>query len=156
VGEELERALARLHDMGARIALDDAGAGYARLQQLMRVRPDIVKLDRSLVSYRDPGARVAVGDVPARAHALATGEAGQILRTDVDVDRAERRAMASAGYNGVLLVPLEAGGAIQGLVACYRRRARPWSRESVARVHARALPLAAALSGGGLTVAEGA
>jgi EAL domain-containing protein (putative c-di-GMP-specific phosphodiesterase class I) len=288
VGEELERALARLHDLGARIALDDAGAGYAGLQQLMRVRPDIVKLDRSLVSGvahdprraalvasfasfatqtggavcaegledpadlrvaadlevayaqgfllgrpapafapadcvtarpfaaalrgglrtfdsaprnlttslggsvperlasiiataanadrvdlwrldrragdlvavrapdRDPGARVPLGDVPARAHALATGEAGQILRTDVDADRTERRAMASAGYNGVLLVPLEAGGAILGLVACYRRRARPWSRESVARVHARALPLASVLSGGGLTVAEGA
>ena len=34
---------------GARIAVDDAGAGYAGFAQLVRVRPDVVKLDRSLV-----------------------------------------------------------------------------------------------------------
>jgi hypothetical protein len=31
------------------VALDDAGAGYAGLQQLIRVAPDILKLDRTLV-----------------------------------------------------------------------------------------------------------
>jgi len=286
IGEELELALAHLHDVGARVALDDAGAGYSGLQQLMRVRPDIVKLDRSLVcgvaldparaalvaafasfasqtggavcaegiedaadlraiaeldiAYaqgyllgrpaatfapatpaaaapvaaplrgglraleraprdlttclggsvperlatliaaaatadrvdlwrldrragelvavrvpdRDPGARVALGDVPVRAHALATGAAGQVLRTDVEADRTERRDLAIAGYSGVLLVPIEDGGVVLGLVACYRRRARPWSREAVARVRARALPLTAVLSSGGLTLAE--
>jgi EAL domain-containing protein (putative c-di-GMP-specific phosphodiesterase class I) len=34
---------------GARIAVDDAGAGYAGLNQLMRVQPDVIKLDRSLI-----------------------------------------------------------------------------------------------------------
>jgi EAL domain-containing protein (putative c-di-GMP-specific phosphodiesterase class I) len=286
-GDELEQALAHLHDAGARIALDDAGAGYSGLQQLMRVRPDIVKLDRSLVcgvaadparaalvasfasfatqtggavcaegiespedlraiaeldvAYaqgyllgrpartfappasvaaapvastlhgglralddaprdrttslggsiperlatligaaagadrvdlwrldrragdliavrvpdREAGARVALRDVPVRAHALATGDAGQVLRTDVEADAIERRSLAAAGYQGVLLVPVEEGGVVLGLVACYRRRARPWSREAVARVRARALPFVSVLSGGsGLTVAE--
>ena len=46
----LELALTALRARGARIALDDAGAGYAGLQQLIRVRPDIVKVDRSLVA----------------------------------------------------------------------------------------------------------
>ncbi|WP_445151763.1 EAL domain-containing protein [Baekduia sp. Peel2402] len=287
LGEELEQALARLHDAGARVALDDAGAGYSGLQQLMRVRPDIVKLDRSLVSGvasdparaalvasfssfasqtggavcaegiecprdlraiaeldvayaqgyllgrpaatfadpspeaavsvaaslrggvraldqarrdrttslggsvperlatliaaaagadrvdlwrldrragelvavrvpdRDPGSRVLLGDVPARAHALAHCEAGQVLRSDVEADRVERRALADSGYSGVLLVPIEDGGVVLGLVAAYRRRARPWSREAVARVRARALPLTSVLSStGGLTIAE--
>jgi EAL domain-containing protein (putative c-di-GMP-specific phosphodiesterase class I) len=286
VGDELQDALRRLQSAGARIALDDAGAGYSGLQQLMRIRPDIVKLDRSLVcgvsrdparaalvasfatfatqtggavcaegiedpadlrtiadleiAYaqgyllgrpaaafaptdcvaarpvaaslrgglrafdltprdqttslggsvperlativaaaanadrvdlwrldrhagdlvavrvpdRSPGARVPLRDVPARAHALATGDAGQILRTDVEADRTERRALAAGGHHGVLLVPLDESGVVLGLVACYRRRARPWSRESVVRVRARALPLAGVLSGGGLTVAE--
>jgi hypothetical protein len=63
--------------------------------------------------------------------------------------------LAAAGYQGVLLVPLEESGVVLGLVACYRRRARPWSRESVARVRARALPLLSVLSsGGGLSIAE--
>jgi diguanylate cyclase (GGDEF)-like protein len=46
----LEYAVSRLRERGARIALDDAGAGYAGLHQLLRLRPDVVKLDRSLVS----------------------------------------------------------------------------------------------------------
>jgi hypothetical protein len=46
----LELELVALRERGARIALDDAGAGYAGLQQLIRLRPDIVKVDRSLVA----------------------------------------------------------------------------------------------------------
>jgi diguanylate cyclase (GGDEF)-like protein len=45
----LEARLAELRARGARVALDDAGSGYAGLQQLIRVAPDILKLDRSLV-----------------------------------------------------------------------------------------------------------
>lgn len=48
-GADLERALHDLRARGARIAVDDAGAGYAGFAQLARVRPDIIKLDRSLV-----------------------------------------------------------------------------------------------------------
>ncbi|MEA2310629.1 MAG: diguanylate cyclase, partial [Solirubrobacteraceae bacterium] len=52
----LERRLAELRARGARVALDDAGSGYAGLQQLIRVAPDILKLDRSLVDgvHADP------------------------------------------------------------------------------------------------------
>jgi diguanylate cyclase (GGDEF)-like protein len=45
----LEKALLELRARGARIAVDDAGAGYAGLQQVMRIQPDIIKLDRSLI-----------------------------------------------------------------------------------------------------------
>jgi diguanylate cyclase (GGDEF)-like protein len=57
----LEKRLAELRARGARVALDDAGSGYAGLQQLIRVAPDILKLDRSLVhgAHADP-ARVAL------------------------------------------------------------------------------------------------
>jgi GAF domain-containing protein len=44
----LADALADLRERGARIAIDDAGAGYAGLKQVMWVRPDIVKLDLEL------------------------------------------------------------------------------------------------------------
>ena len=59
--ETLAGAVAELRDRGARIAIDDAGAGYAGLKQMMRVRPDIVKLDRDLIKriHADP-ARMAL------------------------------------------------------------------------------------------------
>jgi diguanylate cyclase (GGDEF)-like protein len=56
---EMAGRLGELRRRGARIAVDDAGAGHAGLQQLTRVRPDIVKLDRDLVH--------GVSDDPVRA-----------------------------------------------------------------------------------------
>jgi diguanylate cyclase (GGDEF)-like protein len=52
----LDRELAQLRARGARIALDDAGNGYAGLQQIIRLTPDILKVDRSLVNgvHDDP------------------------------------------------------------------------------------------------------
>jgi diguanylate cyclase (GGDEF)-like protein len=45
--------LAELRARGARIAVDDAGAGYAGLQQLVRIKPEILKIDRSLITGVD-------------------------------------------------------------------------------------------------------
>jgi diguanylate cyclase (GGDEF)-like protein len=45
--------LAALRARGARIAVDDAGAGYAGLQQLVRIKPEILKIDRSLITGVD-------------------------------------------------------------------------------------------------------
>lgn len=45
----LGAALTRLRRRGARIAVDDAGAGFASLQHILLVHPEIVKLDVSLI-----------------------------------------------------------------------------------------------------------
>ncbi len=37
-----------LRARGARIAVDDAGAGYADLRHILRVAPDVIKLDMAL------------------------------------------------------------------------------------------------------------
>ena len=42
-------ALSTVRERGALIAVDDAGAGYAGLHHLMRLRPDVIKLDRGLI-----------------------------------------------------------------------------------------------------------
>lgn len=49
-------------DRGAKVALDDVGSGYAGLQALLRLRPDIVKVDREIVADmdRDPAKRAVV------------------------------------------------------------------------------------------------
>ena len=46
-------ALQDVRARGGRIAVDDAGAGYAGLKHVMRLAPDLIKLDRSLVSGVD-------------------------------------------------------------------------------------------------------
>jgi EAL domain-containing protein (putative c-di-GMP-specific phosphodiesterase class I) len=48
VGLFAER-LDELRDRGVRIAVDDVGEAYAGLQRVMRIRPDLLKVDRSLV-----------------------------------------------------------------------------------------------------------
>ena len=49
----LREQTALLRGRGALIAIDDAGSGYAGLQQLAEVRPQLVKLDRALVAGAD-------------------------------------------------------------------------------------------------------
>ncbi|MEA2439376.1 MAG: hypothetical protein QOH76_800 [Thermoleophilaceae bacterium] len=49
-GGALEERLSELRRRGARLAVDDIGAGYAGLKQVMRLQPDVLKLDRSLVT----------------------------------------------------------------------------------------------------------
>jgi EAL domain-containing protein (putative c-di-GMP-specific phosphodiesterase class I)/FixJ family two-component response regulator len=47
--DELNVALGMLRASGIRIAVDDAGAGYASLRHILRLEPDMIKLDKSLV-----------------------------------------------------------------------------------------------------------
>lgn len=58
----VDATLQRLAAKGALVAADDVGAGYAGLSQLMRLRPQMVKLDRGLVDGlgRDPAAELLV------------------------------------------------------------------------------------------------
>lgn len=45
----LEAQLDPLRRAGALLAVDDAGSGYAGLEHILRLRPDVLKLDRALV-----------------------------------------------------------------------------------------------------------
>jgi EAL domain-containing protein (putative c-di-GMP-specific phosphodiesterase class I) len=58
----LKRALRPLRKL-ARLAIDDAGAGYSGLRHILEMKPDIIKLDMSLTR--------GIDNDPAR-HALAT------------------------------------------------------------------------------------
>jgi EAL domain-containing protein (putative c-di-GMP-specific phosphodiesterase class I) len=55
-------ALAALRRAGARIAVDDAGAGYSGLQHIIEVQPDVLKLDMGLVRNieTDPACRALI------------------------------------------------------------------------------------------------
>ena len=49
----LSCALKQLRLMGVRLAIDDTGAGFASLAHILKLAPDIIKLDRELVSGID-------------------------------------------------------------------------------------------------------
>ena len=107
--------LADARRRGARVAVDDAGAGYAGLQQLMRVAPDLIKLDRSLVQniHEDP-AKQALVDSFVRfgrrtgAQVVAEGiEIEEELRVlaDLDVTYGQGYFLAKPGPPWVAVSP---------------------------------------------------
>ena len=49
--DQLRETVSLVHEKGMRVAVDDTGSGFAGLQRLVDVRPEIVKLDRSLTSH---------------------------------------------------------------------------------------------------------
>lgn len=57
--QALDAALTDLRAMGMKVAVDDAGAGFASLSHILNVRPHIVKLDVALVRgiHADPARR---------------------------------------------------------------------------------------------------
>jgi hypothetical protein len=78
------------------VAVDDAGAGYAGLQQLMRVQPDLIKLDRSLVQDVDTDpAKQALVDSFVR-FARRTG--AQVVAEGIETEE-ELRALADLDVN---------------------------------------------------------
>jgi EAL domain-containing protein (putative c-di-GMP-specific phosphodiesterase class I) len=60
----LKTALAALRGEGLKLAIDDAGSGYASFRHILQLQPDIIKLDQSLI--RDI-------DLDAGRRALAMG-----------------------------------------------------------------------------------
>ncbi len=61
--DALKVAVAPLRAGGARLAVDDTGAGFAGLRHLVALAPDVVKLDMSLTRGidRDPARRAIAG-----------------------------------------------------------------------------------------------
>lgn len=113
--------LARLRARGARIAVDDAGAGYASLRQVLALAPDIIKLDRTLVAgvHRDPAkaalvrALVTLGrGLDARVCAEGIEELDELLAlADLDVALGQGFHLASPGPGRPAVGPLAATAA---------------------------------------------
>lgn len=51
--EKIVQVLEPLRQKGVRLAVDDAGAGYASFRHILKLKPDIIKLDRSLIQHID-------------------------------------------------------------------------------------------------------
>ena len=70
--DALERALQRLRARGLRVAVDDAGSGFSNLRHVLRLAPDLLKIDRSVIHgiEGDPGARALTASLLAFATEL--------------------------------------------------------------------------------------
>ena len=99
---DLARVLSTLEGFrrrGARIAIDDVGEGYATLQRVMSLTPDVLKLDRSLVTgvESEPGKSAMVEAVvryAAQVGAVVCAEGVESLEdlyvlADLDVAEAQ-------------------------------------------------------------------
>jgi EAL domain-containing protein (putative c-di-GMP-specific phosphodiesterase class I) len=75
----LRDSLKAARQRGLRLAIDDAGAGYASLKHVVELVPDVIKADRSLIDgvSEDPGRRSVVRafvTVAADLHAVVVAE----------------------------------------------------------------------------------
>ncbi len=59
----LHDSLGTIRGRGTRLAIDDAGAGFAGLTHILKLAPDIIKLDRDITTgiHRDPIRRALAG-----------------------------------------------------------------------------------------------
>jgi PAS domain S-box-containing protein len=94
----LEASLAALRAGGMRVAVDDAGAGYASLAHVLRLRPDIIKLDRSLVADApsDRARRTLI-----MAFTLLAGDIGALVTAEGVETAAELETVIDLGVDHV-------------------------------------------------------
>jgi PAS domain S-box-containing protein len=92
----LVRAMDRLRESGVRIAVDDAGAGFASMRHILQLKPDLIKLDRSIISGIDADAgRRALGG----AMVSFAAELGAILVAEGIETETEHSTVTELGMN---------------------------------------------------------
>ncbi len=94
--ESYEQALDSLRQRGVRLAVDDAGAGYSSLHHILRLHPDIIKLDLWLTRNvdRDPRRRAL-----ATALASFAAETGALVAAEGIETPEERDTVRSLGFH---------------------------------------------------------
>jgi EAL domain-containing protein (putative c-di-GMP-specific phosphodiesterase class I) len=85
--DALAAALAPLRLRGAQLAIDDVGAGFANLRHILRLAPDIVKLDLSLTQEisRDPARRVLATSLVGFAGGVGARIVAEGISSDEDL-----------------------------------------------------------------------
>jgi len=85
--EALAAGLEDLRRLGARIAIDDVGAGFANFRHILQLSPDIVKLDLSLTQRIEdsPWIRALTAALVDFADATGTVIAAEGIECDVEL-----------------------------------------------------------------------
>jgi EAL domain-containing protein (putative c-di-GMP-specific phosphodiesterase class I) len=154
----LSLALAGLRARGIRVAIDDAGAGFASMQHVLRLQPDVVKLDASLVRDMDsqPAQRALVSALVSFANATGCSLVAEGIETAGELDAV--RALGVTCAQGFHLGMPEAAGPSRWQVQLPRkprRSATAYVRGFGRFVRPASLFLAAALAWPGIVAVAG-
>lgn len=128
--EELGRSLHSLRTIGVRIAVDDVGAGFASLANVLELQPTVLKIDRSIVKgIHSDAARQALAQTIMR---LADRLGATVVAEGIEVSL-ELDALAALGVHHA-----------QGFLYGHPQSALPEApRVAVAATRAMELPLSA-------------
>lgn len=88
---DYETLVTRLHNLreaGCRIAVDDAGAGYASLRHILRLRPDYIKLDMTLTQGidHDPDRRALASSLLTFAREVSATVIAEGIETEAELE----------------------------------------------------------------------
>ena len=112
---ELLGAIKVLRRKGARLAVDDAGAGYSSLRHILALRPDIIKLDISLTRNvnSDPARRALASALVHFARATKSQILAEGVETALELHALQKLGVDSAqGYYLGRPISLEAATAL--------------------------------------------
>lgn len=89
-------SIAALREAGVLFAVDDAGAGHSTFRHIVRLRPDIIKLDRSITQRidADPTRQALVGSI-----VIFAGEVGAVVVAEGIETPAELATVRAAGVS---------------------------------------------------------
>jgi EAL domain-containing protein (putative c-di-GMP-specific phosphodiesterase class I) len=107
----MNRALLRLRADGVRIAVDDAGAGFASMRHIVSLQPDIIKLDATWVTdiEADPMRRAMVTAMASFAEQIDAVLVGEAVETAAQADVLREIGVPwGQGYFFARPAPLEA------------------------------------------------
>jgi len=86
--DKLNAALGKVRDLGVRLAIDDAGAGFASLRHILRLAPDFIKLDRTLVAgvERDPSQQALAAGLISFADKIGALIVAEGIETESELE----------------------------------------------------------------------
>lgn len=81
-------ALAPFRERGARLAIDDAGAGYASMRHILNLHADVIKLDMSLTRNidKDANRRALAKGLIAFAHEIGSTITAEGVETESELE----------------------------------------------------------------------
>ncbi|WP_274597403.1 EAL domain-containing protein [Pseudomonas sp. SST3] len=92
-----------LRQRGLRLAVDDAGAGYASFRHILKLKPDVIKLDRSLISNLDSDSDCCAMAAALIRFAEETGSKIIAEGVETDAELAVLRELRVTKAQGFLL-----------------------------------------------------